>query len=129
MGRAETKAITTLFLLEVITPFARLTDNVALAELIQTSQLSKVGRPNDKPAKLDRSFQQVNNLLSPYLTLAAATKAQQKTSGALTLSAHKVKIPEPLCARIALHKTWTCVTGTYRNGLIKKTEVVIIRSP
>lgn len=50
-----------------------------------------MGRLNDKPAKLDGTFQQVNDLLSPYLTLAAATKDQWKTSGVLTLSAHEVK--------------------------------------
>lgn len=60
----------------VITPFAGLTDNMPLKELTQPSQLSEVGRFNDKPAKLDGTFQQVNDLLSPYLTLAAATKAQ-----------------------------------------------------
>lgn len=82
-----------------------------LAELTQPSQLSEVGRLNDKPAKLDETFQQVNDLLSPYLTLAAATKAQWKTSGVLTLSAHKVKSLSCCVLESALHKTLAWVMG------------------
>lgn len=70
-----------------------------------------MGRLNDKPAKLDGTFQQVNDLLSPYLTLAAATKAQWKTSGVLTLSAHEVKSLSFCVLESALHKTLALVMG------------------
>lgn len=98
-----------------------------------------MGRLNDKPAKLDGTFQQVNDLLSPYLTLAAATKAQWKTPGVLTLSAHEVKSLSCCVLESALHKTLALVMGMSvecfknQNSFIKNIatgfEIVTINSP